>query len=1195
MEDFTQRTDRYNEKTKIKNPQHDKVQPSPKKSWYKKHLMALISSITFIIILLIGIIAIYYSLKNKKKYYEYRPITLASGEVIVANISRKVNEISTYKENKIIKSNIKAGNDTKTREESIITEFIFNIYNSTKEEDNTNLTYGYIAITNMTKTDENGTQYIGGLGINNMTDSDESLRYLEENDVSIDDYSIPLISVSFYENGTTKDIYHPVNISEYMFTALKDLANKIIPTVSEKLYQKNRTRLLEESTNETYREVNIDNSSIILVEEVNKQAEVDQIVINNSTIKGKTNTTIDGEENYIKSITSTSNTSFASHQNNQLDNIEAVPDNLISEDDIITNDENIIPSQIEALSSTIDSNISFISKSINETLTNRIKHLTKNLTFVSMSKSPQGNSTLRLLRSLNLTEDDIYTGPIPEYAIKRRLDSNLIKPILLNYPIFKHNLLGLQSLMTVVVDAGTDKDETSCSLLFSLGSITFKLANYNAQTLLGMKLEKIYETNRDMADLINELIDNVDDEIQTWKNKANDIINSVVNDMSNINNITDELKEISKEISEKMNNKIRISFLDFPQAVIKLNDTITNKIDLNDTALIDGIKEIYTKYQEKSFEAFKQFHKNTLLLIDEIEQLIKNGVTEEDKLIIKETLDTVYKQYKEYNSGKDVFDKIQNFFDSIVTNFESQEIHDKIKTIVSNLKTYEQLKNAFKDKTKVLTTFDNYKKNTEEILISLKRKIENDILAKKEQYDVDTYINEFDSKYKLLNESIQNNAEGVVSTELKSVIEKINELLVVFKNESTFQLENVYNFVSPFINTINNQLMLIGDVYDNIIIKIKTEINNISNEVIQNIISVLNKHVIKSSQLDEVYSDIHNFILSKVNNFDYLIKNKIRRRLLRRNKEKTHRLRNTLLTSEIIADKLNDLQNKFNTLSRLIEQDNNNKLTNSFNLYSSLTNNISSPFEDIVKQCSFIDGTNVLKNHTDSLSFYLEEYLSEVSSNISNIKNEFYNNTMYNSIISESKEITYSSLNSLIKAIAAELNLVQFSDEKMFPRKVLGKFAINVFGIQFNFDLGIQFKFKYGIHLSISVLKNNSAIYLKLTGGASLTLEGRAYITILASDFGAGIFVTTEGEIGIIPSIKINELKAGITHYVKLTPFTVGVHVFVTIFWISIKWVHVLWFDIPIPSFERRTFIFGELKYSGPKYEVSHYKESSLI
>ena len=48
-------------------------------------------------------------IKKNSKVNKYQPVILPSGEPIVADIKRKVNEISKYREIKTTKMNLKAG------------------------------------------------------------------------------------------------------------------------------------------------------------------------------------------------------------------------------------------------------------------------------------------------------------------------------------------------------------------------------------------------------------------------------------------------------------------------------------------------------------------------------------------------------------------------------------------------------------------------------------------------------------------------------------------------------------------------------------------------------------------------------------------------------------------------------------------------------------------------------------------------------------------------------------------------------------------------------------------------------------------------------------------------------------------------------------------------------------------------------
>lgn len=567
-------------KVEVQNSEESEINQSkreitkPKKNFlflFSNKKCGILTLILTSLLVLCVIVAIVLIIKKNSKVNKYQPVILPSGEPIVADIKRKVNEISKYREIKTTKMNLKAGNTPSENEENITTEFVFNVYNSTVLEDKTNLTSGYIIITNMTKDTKNGTQFLGGVDVFNLTDdTNDTLRMIEENETEAkdDEYVIPMIKFSFYQNGTTKDIYHPENIDDFMYSVLKDLVEKLVPILSEKLYSNtnsNKARLLEESTsNDTVRQVGVDNSNIILIEETNTQASSDQIIIVNSTINSKTNTTIDNEEGKITNIQSASNTSFSTKDDNQLNDIEMNEDNAINKDDMTNNNENVINSGIESLTSNITSNISLLEKIINQTLTDKINSFTKEIHFISFKKSIQGNSTLRILNSLNLTSTQIFTrdiSSIPTYGntLKGRnlKISSFLQPVELVYPIFKFNLLGVQTSLTVLIDAGIKTGKATFDVLFSMGSLNMNLISLGVESNLPKALANVIEVSESMIELITELNQQIKNHSDEWQASVFKIITTLVDGLINTYDLGDSYKipffEILKNVREICN------------------------------------------------------------------------------------------------------------------------------------------------------------------------------------------------------------------------------------------------------------------------------------------------------------------------------------------------------------------------------------------------------------------------------------------------------------------------------------------------------------------------------------------------------------------------------------------------------------------------------------------------------------------
>jgi hypothetical protein len=228
-------------------------------------------------IIIIGIV-IYFLLKKNNdghcegKCDEEEELKTGSGEIIVVKIDRKINQMWEYQGIEFTSTtNVLEDSSSLRRNEQINKttkiNYLLNIYDNETLSDNSILFSAFAMILSKITFNNDEEIYEGGVNLleYDYTQKEENLIISEENEINDeeiiydDDYyhnDYPVIKFKFYENGTLYEIQKPQNINNKFFINLKLFVNKVIPSVSEKLYSPNENdrirRLQEEGVSNNY-------------------------------------------------------------------------------------------------------------------------------------------------------------------------------------------------------------------------------------------------------------------------------------------------------------------------------------------------------------------------------------------------------------------------------------------------------------------------------------------------------------------------------------------------------------------------------------------------------------------------------------------------------------------------------------------------------------------------------------------------------------------------------------------------------------------------------------------------------------------------------------------------------------------------------------------------------------------------------
>jgi hypothetical protein len=261
---------------------------------------------SLVILLLIVIAIVLICILCKEDKYQYNEYALASGEKVIAKLSRSLNEISRYRISKNVSLLINTSNGIEENIEIRTIDILFNIYETETLDNKTKKYYAYILAENITYEYENYQYNLGGIDINDIEDDDseeilennsDEKRNLDENfnetDSSDDSDSselsetteqginIPLIKFSFLDNNNIISILKPNDLNDMIFSDLKEAIYKFTPLISRNIYKNASTTETSNDNTLTISRSQIDNNTI--VEEINCTDKVDGLEMNGSS------------------------------------------------------------------------------------------------------------------------------------------------------------------------------------------------------------------------------------------------------------------------------------------------------------------------------------------------------------------------------------------------------------------------------------------------------------------------------------------------------------------------------------------------------------------------------------------------------------------------------------------------------------------------------------------------------------------------------------------------------------------------------------------------------------------------------------------------------------------------------------------------------------------------------------------------
>ena len=432
------------ENSSLKIDRNNKNEFSDKKSCFMKHRLLIILSIIIGAILIITSLVITILVLQKKQ------------EKIIVDIKREINQIDYYrstKKQRIYFENVKSSNDENLRnleeeiyENSTETTINFltsiNTYDVKKYFNGTTIYKSFIIIKELSYINENGNdEKILSFDFDEINESNENIEEID---------NIPLIKVEFYKNGTIINEFIPKNLNQTFLDLLDYSKEKLIPLVSESLYNNNNLRTLSEDYEKlSYKK---ENNIVVLKREINTKVNNNGNIIKDSINEGNMETKI--INGTIKNIELKSRVSLSTNDTHEENN---------------ENEDNVyFKLPYHKISSDVYENFTFIKSDINEKITNNLKKLITKCNLVDKNKLDE-EEEIKEENNKEELEDKL-----------RRLSSNsLFKDNYQELTIIDNEFLGSNLRVYLRVETLLNLEKLVITLNVEYNSVNYVLFKFN--------------------------------------------------------------------------------------------------------------------------------------------------------------------------------------------------------------------------------------------------------------------------------------------------------------------------------------------------------------------------------------------------------------------------------------------------------------------------------------------------------------------------------------------------------------------------------------------------------------------------------------------------------------------------------------------------------------------------------------------
>lgn len=859
-------------------------------------------------------------------------------ENLVVDLDYKLNKTMFFTQTKINNSTqIINGNQYNN-----ITQTFTNFSVTIKDEfleDNKKVYSAYLVILNMTNINDNSSELVANFDIfnnytnlemenlRNLNETEESngdnnykeeiidlseknfedLNFSEISEIYLDKFNcsnesnsdcddlinsiktFPIVNFIFFKNGEIKDIFLPKHLKSNIFFNIYDLIEKIIPKISNDLYDANNEKLWDFKKDEQiaiYRDIEdfSEDKKIINLLEVEKSAvymgdSSNEIKFEGSNLNSYITREYNTESQTIKNINSKGKISLVNDLSNEKENYNELLEDYTQ--------SNIIENGIKSITLEVETNIEFNKNITDLNIVDYLDDIFNKMEIIKYNESEYGNNTLRILNSLsnnnNVTivkrdQNKIWSNvklynnkkaAYKELETLRKLSSEAILEFSYAYNIFKTNIFGLKLQLQAVEKFNIKEGKLEIQIILTIGcfDISFPLTCFDSNINLIMKNSQ--SMTEKLINLLNET--NIIN-----KNLSREYANKIIEYEENITNLIKNPFDFYNLYSKSLNNlyysaeNLTVDTLnDFIDLINICHDNYTillNRVKNGEEISINEIREIiineYIVFINKMVDSLELFFNSSLIFLEDIKGLISDNFQIDILYDIEDNIITTNKIFIKFVNL--LFNSIQNGMEEFNYNLKNYiasilgDLLENSQFIANSLNENEIIRKTIpiEKQEDILAKLKNFKNIVNELVNYLYNKINDDYIIFIENE------NETNIKRKI-RDKVQN-FEIEFNTESNSLLKEIKRLINNIENYElyVYHLDKIHNIGNNITGS------MVQSIYENIM---KVSNNNKLN-------FIFSRDLLKNKTIEII--DFINDDIKKINNFiqdyifDYKRKNK---------------------------------------------------------------------------------------------------------------------------------------------------------------------------------------------------------------------------------------------------------------------------------------------------------------------------------
>lgn len=617
---------------------------------------------------------------------------LLEGTGLIASLARAKDQISFYHSVKNLTMAVQVSDEeVQKRNETIITDFILDVLGQRTLESGNELTKVRLVVLNMTRASEDGSSFIGGF---NIFDA-KTLKEIEELELeNLEDIKVnktqrseedereestgrfidtlPIFEFSFFKNGSIYDYATPLDIHGFIETNMEDIIFQIIPTITEKEYEKKTVQTVLKTDVTPGKQKLYERNGIYttLYQHECESISTPEVDFKGSRMNSDVKIKINNAIGHVEEILSRGSALFVKDEEEEkLVKQRDIAGNFglyESLEDLENSDDNIIENPIESVGSDFTLSIQLVNITTNETVSNILTDVIKKTKMdYNCIDDISDNDELHKLESKILISFGASNTPldrdlsiVPTIRTKTQLrnlrKNSFEKPVEFKYDVFKFNLVGVKISLQAVVNADPVTGKVIITAVIGCGKENYPILSQAYENNFGKGIARSIIVINECVELVHNLSSQIDKNSTNWLDVILQNFNTIIPIFKDIVAIDDTFHSIFTNITNKINKTTSSFFNTVSEKIDSANTFFTKLIKQVENAELTEVTNILSKISEQFLSFIKSvqsaadtFHSTAISLLNNIDTLAKE--------VSSFTIDGIYDLIEKVNKVKEIY------------------------------------------------------------------------------------------------------------------------------------------------------------------------------------------------------------------------------------------------------------------------------------------------------------------------------------------------------------------------------------------------------------------------------------------------------------------------------------------------------------------------------------------------------------